>query len=164
MTDGRRQLVLDCLNAEAPPFAKGTLAGVRARLIENDLDRAVVERSVQLAAATKGSVPGRCGRPWTRPRCVFFLIRGGEQIWAWLFAALRTNAARRVHRAGSPPRAGHRRRAVPVGWVYFPGPIAAAAFGAALWTFVLAKRRQEAVTARPRPAAERSEEERAAAA
>jgi hypothetical protein len=69
VTDRRWQLVLDCLDAEAPPFAKGTLAGFRARLIENDLDRALVERSVQLAAATKGSVPGRCGRPWTRPRC-----------------------------------------------------------------------------------------------
>lgn len=67
MTDRHWQLVLDFVDAEAPPFAKGTLAGFGARLTENDLDRALVKRSVQLAAATKGSVPGRCGRPWTRP-------------------------------------------------------------------------------------------------
>jgi len=54
VTDRRWQLVLVFVGAEAPPFAKGTLAGFRARLIENDLDRALVKRSVQLAAATKG--------------------------------------------------------------------------------------------------------------
>src|SRR5437764_2844885 len=52
--DRRWQLVLDCLGAEEPPFSKGTLVGFRKRLIERDLDRVLVERSVQLAAATKG--------------------------------------------------------------------------------------------------------------
>jgi len=54
VTDRRWQLVLDCLGAEEPPFSKGTLVGFRKRLIERDLDRVLVERSVQLAAATKG--------------------------------------------------------------------------------------------------------------
>jgi DDE family transposase/transposase-like protein DUF772 len=54
VTDRRWQLVLDCLGAEEPPFSKGTLVGFRGRLIEKELDRALVERSVQLAAATKG--------------------------------------------------------------------------------------------------------------
>ena len=54
VTDRRWQLVLDCLGAEEPPFSKGTLVGFRKRLIECDLDRVLVERSVQLAAATKG--------------------------------------------------------------------------------------------------------------
>ena len=54
VTDRRWQLVLDCLGAEEPPFSKGTLVGFRARLIEKNLDRALVERSVRLAAATKG--------------------------------------------------------------------------------------------------------------
>ncbi len=54
VTDRRWQLVLDCLSAEEPPFSKGTLVGFRARLIEKNLDRALVERSVRLAAATKG--------------------------------------------------------------------------------------------------------------
>ncbi|MGA8453935.1 MAG: transposase, partial [Streptosporangiaceae bacterium] len=36
--DRRWQLVLDCMDADRAPFAKGTLAGFRARLIEGDLD------------------------------------------------------------------------------------------------------------------------------
>jgi len=52
--DRRWQLALDCLDAEAPPFSKGTLVGFRKRLIEKNLDRALVERTVALAAATKG--------------------------------------------------------------------------------------------------------------
>ena len=52
--DRRWQLVLDCLGAEEPPFSKGTLVGFRKRLIERDLDRRLVERTVELAARTKG--------------------------------------------------------------------------------------------------------------
>jgi hypothetical protein len=51
--DRRWQLVLDCLDAEAPPFSKGTLVGFRQRLIEADLDRRLVQRTVELAAARK---------------------------------------------------------------------------------------------------------------
>jgi hypothetical protein len=52
--DRRWQLVLDCMGAEEPPFAKGTLVGFRQRLIERNLDRRLIERTVELAAATKG--------------------------------------------------------------------------------------------------------------
>jgi len=52
--DRRWQLVLDCMSAEEPPFSKGTLVGFRKRLIEKDLDRRLVERTVELAAATGG--------------------------------------------------------------------------------------------------------------
>jgi len=52
--DRRWQLVLDCMNAEEPPFSKGTLVGFRQRLIEGDLDRRLVDRTVELAAATGG--------------------------------------------------------------------------------------------------------------
>jgi len=52
--DRRWQLVLDCMGAEEPPFSKGTLAGFRKRLIGKDLDRRLVERTVELAAATGG--------------------------------------------------------------------------------------------------------------
>src|SRR5215472_6525743 len=52
--DRRWQLVLDCLGAEDPPFSKGTLVGFRTRLIEHDLDRRLIERTVDLAARTKG--------------------------------------------------------------------------------------------------------------
>ena len=52
--DRRWQLVLDCMDAGRPPFSKGTLVGFRARLIEGDLDRRLVERTVALAARTGG--------------------------------------------------------------------------------------------------------------
>jgi transposase len=52
--DRRWQLVLDCLDAEHPPFSKGTLVGFRARLIAHDLDRVLIERTVALAARTRG--------------------------------------------------------------------------------------------------------------
>jgi hypothetical protein len=52
--DRRWQLVLDCMDAAEPPFSKGTLVGFRRRLIEHDLDRRLVERTVELAARTKG--------------------------------------------------------------------------------------------------------------
>ena len=52
--DRRWQLVLDCMNAEEPPFSKGTLVGFRRRLIERNLDRRLVERTVELAARTGG--------------------------------------------------------------------------------------------------------------
>ena len=52
--DRRWQLVLDCMGAEEPPFSKGTLVGFRKRLIEHNLDRRLVERTVELAARTGG--------------------------------------------------------------------------------------------------------------
>jgi transposase len=52
--DRRWQLVLDCMDAQQPPFAKGTLVGFRRRLIGADLDRRLIERTVALAARTGG--------------------------------------------------------------------------------------------------------------
>jgi hypothetical protein len=52
--DRRWQLVLDCMSAGEPPFSKGTLVGFRKRLIETNLDRRLIERTVELAAATGG--------------------------------------------------------------------------------------------------------------
>ena len=48
--DRRWQLVLDCLDVEQPPFAKGTLQNFRTRLIAANLDRRLVERTVELSA------------------------------------------------------------------------------------------------------------------
>jgi hypothetical protein len=47
--DRRWQLALDCLDAGTPPFSKGTLVGFRQRLLDADLDRRLVERTVELA-------------------------------------------------------------------------------------------------------------------
>src|SRR6202451_1888524 len=67
--DRRWQLVLDCMGAEEPPFSKGTLVGFRKRLIERDLDRRLVERTVELAAATGGfGARARRGAVGSRPR------------------------------------------------------------------------------------------------
>lgn len=51
--DRRWQLVLDCLDAGHAPFSKGTLVSFRERLIAHDLDRRLIERTVELAAQTK---------------------------------------------------------------------------------------------------------------
>jgi transposase len=51
--DRRWQLVLDCLDVEHAPFSKGTLVTFRQRLIAHDLDRRLIERTVELAAQTK---------------------------------------------------------------------------------------------------------------
>jgi hypothetical protein len=52
--DRRWQLVLNCLDSERAPFSKGTLVGFRSRLIAADLDRRLIERSVELAERTGG--------------------------------------------------------------------------------------------------------------
>ncbi len=51
--DRRWQLVLDCLDAEEPPFSKSTLVAFRKRLVEHELDRRLVERTVGLAVRTR---------------------------------------------------------------------------------------------------------------
>jgi Transposase DDE domain/Transposase domain (DUF772) len=51
--DRRWQLVLDCLDVEHAPFSKGTLVTFRERLIAQNLDRRLIERTVEVAAATK---------------------------------------------------------------------------------------------------------------
>jgi hypothetical protein len=53
MLDLRWQLVLDCLGAEEPLFAQGTLQQFRERLIAHDLDRRLLERTIELAKETK---------------------------------------------------------------------------------------------------------------
>jgi hypothetical protein len=51
--DARWQLVLDCMNAEAPVISQGALQKFRERLIAAGLDRRLLERTVELAKATK---------------------------------------------------------------------------------------------------------------
>src|SRR5436305_1503214 len=52
--DRRWQLVLDCLDCADAPFSTGTLVAFRERLIAADLDRRLIERTVEIAARTKG--------------------------------------------------------------------------------------------------------------
>ncbi len=52
--DRRWQLVLDCRDCAEAPFGKGTLVAFRERLIAADLDRRLIERTVAVAAQSKG--------------------------------------------------------------------------------------------------------------
>src|SRR5206468_11272914 len=49
MMDRRWQLVLDCLDTEQAPFSKGTLVAFRKRLIEAQMDRRLIERTIEMA-------------------------------------------------------------------------------------------------------------------
>jgi hypothetical protein len=51
--DARWGLVLDCLGAEDPPFSQGVLQSFRERLIAHDMDRRLLERTVEVARATE---------------------------------------------------------------------------------------------------------------
>lgn len=53
VVDLRWQMVLDRLGCEEPAFAQGTLAAFRERLIRTDMDRRLLERTVELARKTK---------------------------------------------------------------------------------------------------------------
>src|SRR5215217_4133984 len=53
VVDLRVQMVLGCLGAEEPPFSQGALQDFRERLIAADMDRRLLERTVELAKRTK---------------------------------------------------------------------------------------------------------------
>ena len=48
------QMVLDCMGAEESAFGQGTLVDFRRRLIQSDLDRRLLERSVEVARKRGG--------------------------------------------------------------------------------------------------------------
>jgi len=52
--DRRWQMVLDCLGCDGPIFSQGVLVDFRRRLIEHEMDRRLLERTVELAKATGG--------------------------------------------------------------------------------------------------------------
>jgi hypothetical protein len=51
--DLRWQMVLDRLGSEEPAFSQGALQGFRERLIAHDMDRELLDRTIELARATK---------------------------------------------------------------------------------------------------------------
>ena len=53
-TDMRWQLVLDCLGETTPAFSQGAFWSFRERLIETDMDRRLLERTVELAKTYGG--------------------------------------------------------------------------------------------------------------
>jgi fructose-specific component phosphotransferase system IIB-like protein len=55
--DRRWQLVLDCVDTGEAPFSKGTLVAFRQRLIEGQMDRRLIERTIELASQSQGFGP-----------------------------------------------------------------------------------------------------------
>src|SRR6266581_8647383 len=55
--DRRWQLVLDCLDSEQAPFSKGTLVAFRQQLIEAQMDRRLIERTIEIASHSQGFGP-----------------------------------------------------------------------------------------------------------
>lgn len=51
--DARWQMALDCLDSEEPAFSQGGLQQFRERLIAADMDRRLMERTIELAKSTK---------------------------------------------------------------------------------------------------------------
>src|SRR5580692_4475044 len=51
--DLRWQMVLDCLGDEEPAFSQGALQQFRERLIASELDRRLLERTIELARQTQ---------------------------------------------------------------------------------------------------------------
>src|SRR5437667_10846019 len=47
--DRRWQLALDCIDTEEAPFSKGTLVNFRKRLIDAQMDRRLIERTIEIA-------------------------------------------------------------------------------------------------------------------
>jgi hypothetical protein len=55
--DRRWQLALDCLDTEHAPFSKGTLVAFRKRLIEGQMDRRLIERTIEIASQSQAFAP-----------------------------------------------------------------------------------------------------------
>jgi Transposase domain (DUF772) len=60
--DARVQMVLGCIGAQQPPFSQGAFSDFRARLIRHDMDRRLLERSGEIARASKGFDPKKLPR------------------------------------------------------------------------------------------------------
>ena len=54
VVDARWQMVLGVLGSDEPAFSQGALCAFRQRMIEHDMDRRLLERTVELAKSTKG--------------------------------------------------------------------------------------------------------------
>jgi hypothetical protein len=53
LMDRRWQLVLDCLDIDQAPFGKGTFVAFRKRLIDAQMDRRLIERTIEIASQTQ---------------------------------------------------------------------------------------------------------------
>lgn len=85
IVDARWQMVLGVLGEDKPPFSQGALPAFRQRLIAHDMDRRILERTVELARRTHAPsrapvasrTPSTCSRA---PRARSSRARHGWQI------------------------------------------------------------------------------------
>lgn len=52
--DRRWQLALNCVDTQEAPFSKGTLVAFRQRLIAGQMDRRLIERTIEIASQSQG--------------------------------------------------------------------------------------------------------------
>ncbi len=57
LMDRRWQLVLDCLDTDQAPFSKGTFVTFRQRLIEGQMDRRLIEQTIEIASQSQAFGP-----------------------------------------------------------------------------------------------------------
>jgi hypothetical protein len=57
LMDRRWQLVLDCLDTDQAPFSKGTLVAFRKRFIAAQMDRRLIERTIEVASQSQDFGP-----------------------------------------------------------------------------------------------------------
>jgi hypothetical protein len=57
LMDCRWQLVLDCLDTDQAPFSKGTLVAFHQRLIGTQMDRRLIERTIEVASQCQAFGP-----------------------------------------------------------------------------------------------------------
>jgi transposase len=57
LMDRRWQLVLDCLDTDQAPFSKGTLVAFRQRFISAQMDRRLIERTIEVASRSQAFGP-----------------------------------------------------------------------------------------------------------
>ena len=62
LLDARWQMVLDNLEGDAPAFSQGALQSFRQRLIAHDMDRRLLERTVEVARDFDGFDPKKLGK------------------------------------------------------------------------------------------------------
>jgi Transposase DDE domain/Transposase domain (DUF772) len=53
LMDRRWQLALDCLDTDQAPFSKGAFVAFRKRLIEGQMDRRLIERTIEIASQSQ---------------------------------------------------------------------------------------------------------------
>jgi hypothetical protein len=81
LMDRRWQLVLDCLDIEQAPFSKGTLVAFRKRFIAAQVDRRLIERTIEIVSQSQDFGPREgCVQPWITVHHVQVADQQGREL------------------------------------------------------------------------------------